>query len=41
MNKIKVVTIFATRSEAIKMAPIVLKMNRNLDTFEPVTVITS
>ncbi|GAY74403.1 UDP-N-acetylglucosamine 2-epimerase [Lentilactobacillus kosonis] len=41
MKKLKVMTIFGTRPEAIKMAPIILKMNQNLDQFIPVTVISA
>lgn len=37
---IKVMTIFGTRPEAIKMAPIVLEMLKRKTEFEPVTVIT-
>lgn len=41
MNKIKVMTIFGTRPEAIKMAPIVLEMIKDKGTFEPITVVTA
>ncbi|GAT90943.1 UDP-N-acetylglucosamine 2-epimerase [Apilactobacillus kunkeei] len=37
---IKVMTIFGTRPEAIKMAPIILEMKINLDEFQPITVLT-
>lgn len=37
---IKVMTIFGTRPEAIKMAPIVLEMKNRSDEFQPVTVVT-
>ncbi|KOY78982.1 UDP-N-acetylglucosamine 2-epimerase [Apilactobacillus kunkeei] len=37
---IKVMTIFGTRPEAIKMAPIILEMKNNLDEFQPITVLT-
>ncbi|WP_039944503.1 non-hydrolyzing UDP-N-acetylglucosamine 2-epimerase, partial [Lactobacillus equicursoris] len=40
MNKIKVMTVFGTRPEAIKMAPLVLKLEKD-DRFEPVTVVTA
>lgn len=41
MNKrIKVMTIFGTRPEAIKMAPIILEMKKRSDKFEPITVLT-
>lgn len=38
---IKVMTIFGTRPEAIKMAPIILKMQQMSDQFKPVTVVTA
>ncbi len=37
---IRVMTVFGTRPEAIKMAPIILRMNQNLDKFKPITVLT-
>lgn len=40
MKKIKVMTVFGTRPEAIKMAPLVLKL-KNDDRFEEVTVVTA
>lgn len=41
MNEpIKVMTIFGTRPEAIKMAPIILKMKQEPDRFDPITVVT-
>ncbi len=33
-------TIFGTRPEAIKMAPIILEMKNHLDEFQPITVLT-
>ncbi|GAA6112608.1 UDP-N-acetylglucosamine 2-epimerase (non-hydrolyzing) [Apilactobacillus apinorum] len=39
-NRIKVMTIFGTRPEAIKMAPIILEMKKRSDQFEPITVLT-
>lgn len=33
-------TIFGTRPEAIKMAPIILEMKNNLEEFQPITVLT-
>jgi len=39
-KSIKVMTIFGTRPEAIKMAPIVLQLQQQ-DRFEPVTVVTA
>ncbi len=41
MKKIKVLTVFGTRPEAIKMAPIVLELNRNPEVFESKVCITS
>ncbi|KRL91020.1 non-hydrolyzing UDP-N-acetylglucosamine 2-epimerase [Lactobacillus kalixensis] len=40
MQKIKVMTVFGTRPEAIKMAPLVLKLEKD-DRFEEVTVVTA
>lgn len=40
MQKIKVMTVFGTRPEAIKMAPLVLKLISD-DRFQPVTVVTA
>lgn len=40
MKKIKVMTVFGTRPEAIKMAPIVKLLHDNRDDFEAVTVVT-
>lgn len=39
MSKIKVMSIFGTRPEAIKMAPVIMKM-RERPEFEPITVVT-
>jgi len=41
LKKIKVMTVFGTRPEAIKMAPLVLKLKQNSDRFETVTVVTA
>lgn len=41
MSKIKVMTVFGTRPEAIKMAPVVLEMKKQSDEFLPVTVVTA
>lgn len=41
MKPIKVMTIFGTRPEAIKMAPIILMMQHHLDQFQPITVVTA
>jgi len=40
-KKIKVMTIFGTRPEAIKMAPIVLQLQEQSDKFIPITVVTA
>ncbi|NVY96200.1 UDP-N-acetylglucosamine 2-epimerase (non-hydrolyzing) [Lactobacillus sp. DCY120] len=41
MRKIKVMTIFGTRPEAIKMAPVVCKLKEYNDDFDEVTVVTA
>ncbi|KRL20584.1 non-hydrolyzing UDP-N-acetylglucosamine 2-epimerase [Lentilactobacillus kisonensis] len=41
MKPIKVMTIFGTRPEAIKMAPIILLMQQHRDEFEPITVVSA
>lgn len=41
MKKIKVMTIFGTRPEAIKMAPLVLELKRQSSLFEPIVTITA
>jgi UDP-N-acetylglucosamine 2-epimerase len=41
LDKIKVMTVFGTRPEAIKMAPLVLKLKQNSDRFETITVVTA
>ena len=40
MNKIKVMTVFGTRPEAIKMAPLVLKLKKD-NRFEEITVVSA
>ena len=40
-KKIKVMTIFGTRPEAIKMAPIVLELQKHPDTIVPVVAVTA
>src|SRR5690625_1645017 len=40
-NKIKVMTVFGTRPEAIKMAPLVLQLKNETDTFEPYVTVTA
>lgn len=41
MRKIKVMTIFGTRPEAIKMAPLVLELEKQSDRFESIVTITA
>lgn len=41
MRKIKVMTVFGTRPEAIKMAPLVLELNKHVDQIEAVTTVTA
>ncbi|SPC39234.1 non-hydrolyzing UDP-N-acetylglucosamine 2-epimerase [Latilactobacillus fuchuensis] len=41
MSKIKVMTVFGTRPEAIKMAPLVLELKKRHTEFEAVTVVTA
>lgn len=41
MKKIKVMTVFGTRPEAIKMAPLVLELNKHVDQIEAVTTVTA
>lgn len=41
MNKIKVMFVFGTRPEAIKMAPIILALKQQQERFEAITVITA
>ncbi|KXT76989.1 non-hydrolyzing UDP-N-acetylglucosamine 2-epimerase [Streptococcus sp. DD12] len=41
MSKIKVMLVFGTRPEAIKMAPLVLQLQAQPDLFETVTVVTA
>lgn len=40
-KKIKVMTVFGTRPEAIKMAPIVLELQKHPDAIEPVVAVTA
>ena len=40
MNKVKVMSVFGTRPEAIKMAPLVLKLKKD-DRFEEITVVSA
>ena len=41
MKKIKVMTIFGTRPEAIKMAPLILKLQQQTEFFQTLTVVTA
>lgn len=41
MAKIKVMTVFGTRPEAIKMAPVVLELKKQADLFETTVVVTA
>ena len=41
MKKLRVMSIFGTRPEAIKMAPIILEMNKRSSEFDPITVVTA
>ncbi|WP_042143874.1 non-hydrolyzing UDP-N-acetylglucosamine 2-epimerase [Paucisalibacillus sp. EB02] len=40
-KRIKVMMIFGTRPEAIKMAPLVLELKKRLDEFEPIVTVTA
>jgi UDP-N-acetylglucosamine 2-epimerase (non-hydrolysing) len=40
-KRIKVMTIFGTRPEAIKMAPLVLELKKRTDEFEPIVTVTA
>ncbi|WP_090852089.1 non-hydrolyzing UDP-N-acetylglucosamine 2-epimerase [Paraliobacillus sp. PM-2] len=40
-KRIKVMTIFGTRPEAIKMAPLVLELKKRSETFEPIVTVTA
>lgn len=41
MNKLKVMTVFGTRPEAIKMAPVVNALKKRSDEFEAITVVSA
>ena len=41
MKKFKVMVVFGTRPEAIKMAPLVLELQKHSDTIETITVVTA
>src|SRR5699024_9719554 len=40
-QRIKVMTIFGTRPEAIKMAPLVLELKKRTEVFEPIVAVTA
>ncbi|WP_301538637.1 non-hydrolyzing UDP-N-acetylglucosamine 2-epimerase [Bacillus sp. THAF10] len=40
MKKIKVMTVFGTRPEAIKMAPVIKELEKNTDVFESIVAVT-
>ena len=40
-NKLKVMTVFGTRPEAIKMAPVILELQKHPDTIEPLVAVTA
>ena len=41
MSKIRVLTVFGTRPEAIKMAPLVKELEKNSDKFESIVCVTA
>ena len=41
MSKLKLMTIFGTRPEAIKMCPLVLEMRKYPDYIEPIVAVTA
>ena len=41
MKKIKVMTVFGTRPEAIKMAPLVLELQKQSQRFETITTVSA
>lgn len=41
LNKIKVMTVFGTRPEAIKMAPVVMELNKYPDIFDCIVCVTA
>ena len=41
MKKLKVMVVFGTRPEAIKMAPLVLELQKHSDTIDTITVVTA
>ena len=41
MKRLKVMTIFGTRPEAIKMAPVVLELQKYSDRIQPIVTVTA
>ena len=41
MKKLKIMTVFGTRPEAIKMCPLVLEMRKYPDYIEPIVAVTA
>jgi UDP-N-acetylglucosamine 2-epimerase (non-hydrolysing) len=41
MSRIKVMTVFGTRPEAIKMAPVILELNKHPEKIQPVVAVTA
>ncbi|MEE3380659.1 MAG: UDP-N-acetylglucosamine 2-epimerase (non-hydrolyzing) [Succiniclasticum sp.] len=41
MKKLKVMTVFGTRPEAIKMCPLVMELRKHPDTIEPIVAVTA
>ena len=41
MKRLKIMTVFGTRPEAIKMCPLVLEMQKHPDTVEPIVAVTA
>ena len=41
MKKLRVMTVFGTRPEAIKMAPVVLELKKHTDLIEPIVAVTA
>ena len=41
MQKLRVMTVFGTRPEAIKMAPVVLELKKHTDFIEPIVAVTA
>ena len=41
MGKLKIMVVFGTRPEAIKMAPLVLELQKQKEVIETITVVTA